>query len=713
MPHVWAQKAADSTKTAKARFAMMARSYQDSVWLRWGVSNEAVWRYANQQGYVVERAERPLGSKTPASKLKFAPIEGSPFKVWAEEKWQAALEPLAKTDSQAYIMAGIASGFAEPLEAKPSGDVLQDLKTLSEARQAAENPFAMSMLIAMRSRVAALGLGLRTTDKTAKTGKTYVYRVYCAGKSPMPSDTGYVEVAVKPFVPETAYPNVAISKVESDSSVAFDWLKTPDFFGFYIERSMDGGKTYQRLTATPVVPTYPEGYTGERRAGFGDDEKGIPLYKPLKYRFIGLTPFADEVTFATIDAMRRDKTPTRPPFIASATHTKPEQITITWDMATPVEADLKAFRVKRGSDVKGPFTDITPTPLDKGIRQYIDTQFELGGKNFYQIEAIDTAGNASQSLVAYVTLIDSTAPAKPVFVSGTMDSLGRVTLVLAPNKERDFAGFRILKANGREHEFSAISESYSDSLGFKILTFYDTTQVRTLTRSIFYQATALDRNYNESEPSEILEIKRPDVIRPVKPLMGKYTATDSSVVLSFVRSSSMDVASHLLLRRIVSGKIGAWQTIATLKNPSNPKERNGSYVDFSVQGGNMYEYAMIAIDESGLRSDTSLSITVKPYVRAYTAQPVLKATANAATRSVEIGWQYKSNITATPVFVLMRKVGSDGWSLVSRTEGTPAPVLKDSVPESVKTPVAYMLKVMYPETGQESPFSDTVQVSFQ
>lgn len=709
-----AQIAQDTTKPAQANLALVLRSYQDSVWLRWAVSNEAVWKVANTQGYVVERAERPAGNTTPAAKLKFTPIAGSPFKNWTQEQWQTALAPL-QADTQAYALAGVAANLALTPTTKPTGDIIQNIKTLTQARQNAENPFTLALLLANRSRVAALGLGLRTTDKGVKTGKTYVYRVYCAGKTPIATDTAYAETAVQAYSPEKIYSMLKVSAFEADSSIAFDWQKTPEFYGFQVERSRDGGKIFSRLTKMPIVPSFPEGYTGDRRAGFGDDEVGIPRYQPLVYRFWGSTPFADEVMFAEVRAMRRDRTPTLAPFIESAEHTQPTKVVIQWKMNAPVEADLQAFRIKRGSKADGTFTDITQSPLDKNTRTFTDTQFDLGGQNYYVVEAIDTAGNVSRSMSRYVTLIDSTPPAKPVFISGTMDSLGKVKLVIQPNMERDFAGYRLLKGNAREHEFSAIQQTYSDSLPPATketppVVFFDSTQVRTLTRSVFYRVIALDRNYNESELSEIIEIKRPDVIRPVAPLLGTYTATDSSVVLTYVRSASNDVAQHKLLRRVVSGKRSAWEAIATL----SPKDITpiSTYNDYAVQGGTRYEYAMIAIDESGLVSDTSLSITVTPYTRMFVSAPVLVAKAAPATRSVEIGWEYKSNITAAPVFVLMRQMGADGWRVISRTEGIPpTPTLKDNVPEGVKTPVVYMMKIVYPETGQESRYSAPVEVS--
>src|SRR5690606_1101602 len=235
------------------------------------------------------------------------------------------------------------------------------------------------------------------------------------------------------------------------------------------------------------------------------------------------------------------------------------------------------------------------------------TNFIRGGNNFYLVEAIDTAGNISQSYPVFTALNDSIPPAKPVWVSGVMDSTGVVALVINPNTEKDLMGYRILRSNSPEHEFSSIIESFgNDSLDYTGITeFKDTVSLETTTPYVYYCITALDNRYNESELSEYIAVKRPDIIAPVTPVILDVTVTDKSVSLLFAPSTSEDISYHIAFRRIMNNE--KWDSLATLGSADS------IFIDLNLKPNIMYEYALLAVDSSGLKSELSFPVNARPY----------------------------------------------------------------------------------------------------
>src|SRR5690606_33161391 len=77
----------------------------------------------------------------------------------------------------------------------------------------------------------------------------------------------------------------------------------------------------------------------------------------------------------------------------------------------------------------------------------------------------------------------------------------------------------------------------------------DSVNIKTLTPSVWYKIAAIDNRYNMSEFSDIVEVKIPDVIPPVPPVIKNVTANHKGVAIHFVPSSSADVVRHEIYRR--------------------------------------------------------------------------------------------------------------------------------------------------------------------
>ena len=181
-------------------------------------------------------------------------------------------------------------------------------------------------------------------------------------------------------------------------------------------------------------------------------------------RVFGKTPFGDEELLGEIKGTPRDLTPPRRPIMLGVKQVAPNSSIIQWKMSEPIEDDLSGFVVGRGNEDFGQFYRIHEGLIPSSWTSFEDNYFDLDTTNYYIVEAIDNNGNSSRSNSAYLTLVDSIAPAIPIPISGIMDSIGIVTLEVEPQEEKDFMGYRIYKANDPDHEFSVVQETYNDSI---------------------------------------------------------------------------------------------------------------------------------------------------------------------------------------------------------------------------------------------------------
>ncbi len=684
----------------KTKIGIIARTYSDSVIVRWAVSKPAVWDLCKEVGFILERAS-VLQDGTYG---EFKPVKEGVFKPWTEEQWQKYFltRPKIKDtteidyDAFAYMFGSTNKDQSNVKIETSTANELQDLKD-KKSKYGWQVLFAV--LSANSSSSAAEGLGLRYVDKDVKLGDKFVYKIKLAGKSPVYIvEDGIIEVKVENYNPDFAKQEIKAS--ENDGSININWKANNQLTFYKVERSDDDGKTFKKLTKLPMLTMKSMSLANDSSEGYQDTL--IVNYKPYIYRVYGTTSFADNVFIGEIKAMGRDRTPPGQPFVPQPVQINDNEIKIKWEMGDNPAKDLKGFYVGRDTSTSGEFKYITNL-LPPGSREYIDKNFIKGGSNFYLVEAVDTAGNISQSYPVYVALNDTVPPAKPQWIKGSIDSNGVVTLILKPNVEKDLMGYRILRSNSPEHEFSSIKESFgNDSLNYTgITTFKDTVTLETTTPYIYYRATALDNRYNESEFSDIMAIKRPDIIAPIAPVIIDVSVTDKSVTLLFAPSSSEDVKYHVANRRILGEE--KWDSLSGLGHADS------IFIDKNVKPNIMYEYTLFAVDSSGLHSKLSFPIAARPY---YTG--VLPAVKNLRILFDEkknesvLNWEYDNSEDV--YFVVYRSFGNALPNRYATVKKSDSRIFTDVDLPSGKGNYTYVVKV-FDNFGGESKMSEKVNIN--
>lgn len=690
-------------KDTKPLIAVIGRSYSTHIELRYFAANAAAFKSAIKLGYQVERANYRIG--IPLAQQSFSPIKGSPFKRWNEMQWESAFKLTDSKDSTQMKLAAFAMAISDSNAVVGKKDVLEGgLKSLKDERDLQDMNFAYSLIAANRSKLAAEGLALRISDADVIAGAEYVYRVSINDPNGFDMNTaGYIKIKNSSFNQMYLVNNKAIKLVEGDEKISISFPDSKEYYAYNIERSEDLGVTFKKITNEPALKLKAHGYEGESNYGFNDS--GLVNYKKYFYRVLVSTPFADDLLLSEFVAMPRDKTPPPAPFLKSATHIKPNQVELVWEMPKEAVGDFKGFNIRRATKIKGDYRLISKTILPKDTKKYIDEGFEKNGTNYYLVESVDTAGNVNQSFPSYVTLIDSTPPAIPLIDFARIDSLGKITIQVKPNIEKDFMGYQLLKANSKEHEFSIIEETFKDSLGTTRFTLYDSTTLNTLTKNIYYKLIAFDTHFNQSEPSKIIELTKRDTIPPVSPLISGFHITDSTVVIEFVNSSSEDAKRNMLLRR-ESGK-EKFDTVYT-----NANTAASQYTDKNIIGGAQYEYMMIARDQGGLLSKPSNHIFLKTILNNRLQAPILKGRYDNVSKKISLDFivdekQLKGKLM---VELFKRSDINAAWVSAKQIEFIKGKPYIENAPEATKSMI-YSIRLI-DSNKRVSNFSNELELKF-
>jgi hypothetical protein len=653
-----------------ASLQALARYNNGKVELRWAPVDYSAWQRGNKNGYLVERYD-----ESGIQRLTQAPIMPFSLVEWA-----------SNTDTSSIWNKAAAQLLHGKMKGMPENPSLAQVKEVSQLQA---YQLANALIAADMSAEAARGMALAFTDPTAQPGKTYGYRIIIANALPGKPDTTrvFVETSSAWQAPRVK----GLTAENAEHSVVLKWsklLNSGHFTAFWVEKSTNGGKTFQRINREPL---FVSGFAEEGAENFYIDSLQRN-YQPSQYRVLGITPWGDTgLASETVTGMGRDLTPPGAAQKVKAESLAPNRISITWEAAVN-PADLAGWYVRRSNDAAGVFTNINSKPLPASARQFSDVEPYVFQHNYYKVVAVDTAGNEGVSFHAYCYIVDSIPPAQPLGLTGVIDSTGFVALAWDMGQEQDLRGYRVYVSHGPDREFKQLtSEPVFQNY------FSDTIPLKTLTEKIYYRVAAVDYRWNHSVYSGLLELEKPDIVPPVAPVMKKYKVNADSVQLEWANSTSADVVGLVLWKQETGGD---WQILQTFKKPFPNR-----YTDQDLSPDLRISYALEAIDDDNLRSGKSKSISIqtqaqRPPVQELTAQlDQQKATAT-------LRWNYE---IVNGRFVVMRAKAGEPYTAVQSLSDKET-TFTDFLPASGN--YQYQIRALFPD-GTESDPGKVVSVSFQ
>ncbi len=669
----------------RSQLYVIAKSYGDSVLIRWAPDKPVAWQLGNKAGYRVERLS--MGKDSTSAIGSWQLLTKDTLRTWPLDLMKARL----RNDRFAPIVAQAVYGKSFTPNSQGLGT-----KGLMNLALEQENRYSFALFAADNSGGVASALGLRFMDKTVEKGNSYLYRVISfVDLNKFKVDTGFILINTNKIESVPAAPDFTADGQEKKIVLEWNIILYKNTFGsYYIERSTDKrGKKWERLTPMPVVLGTPDNAKQEAYLMSYADSVG-ENYVPYKYRIIGITPFAElSEPSAVVTAWGRDRTPPSPIFNIEAKGLDEKSIEITWNKDV-IEPDLKGFIIERSDKVDQGFQTLTTDILGKEARRYVDRTANLFAENYYRVLSVDTAGNINPSFTAYAFVVDSIPPAMPAGLEGIIDTNGIVTLKWKLGQEPDILGYRVFTANQADHQFANITPyPVGDT------TFTDSISLNTLTKHVYYKVIAVDGHYNHSVPSKILELKRPDKVIPVKPLFSNVLVTDSSVVLTWFNSSSSDAVKTNLYRRTEKSD---WMLIQSF----DVQGKVQNYTDRRLTKKVMYYYTLEAKDDAGLLSGKCNPVSARVYDNGVRdALKNFNVNYNTASKKVEINWEYKQN--SDLYFVIYRSYNDGDFTVYKSVDGEKRSYSDGGLVGNGR--YQYAIRVVYNDGGQ-SPLSKRISL---
>ena len=642
---------------SKIGFKLNGFRQTNKVILRWMLDDAVQWRYANEQGYIIERAEG--GSKN------YTPLASMPLK------------PLSRAGLAAYDSASAVFQAASFVLNPPATDSMRG--------ETDEQMYSFYFLAASYTTQAAVASASGFVDETATPGKTYSYRITVAGTK-ITQQAGVWEA---PATAQTLPAAPALKAAFSNRKAVLTWdnkAVIEHFFATVVERSFNDSLHFAPFPMPVVkVGTGSEKPEDEFKINYDDSlTNGIITY----YRIKGLNLFG--VTGSNSNTVRGAAGPDLnvAPNIESVDANGNNRLLLKWSLPDSVQPVVARYEIWRSNLYDTAYQMLAEVKAGVPFQQQLSvTPLPV---NYFVVKAIGTReGQVTASAPFMYQLIDSIAPIAPSGLTGKIDSNGVVTLTWKPNTESDLLGYRVLRGSNKDDEFVALTASPDSAISYR-----DTVPVNQLNKSIFYKIVALDQRYNESQLSAAVEVKRPDKIPPAPARVESVSYKGNRMVVTFIPSFSQDVVAYKMFRKASDDTTNAWRNVATLKNTDT------LYSDKDIKEKVKYSYAIQAVDDGNLVSEMSVPLSgtmpksdeLKKGVRNFNTY------ISKQYKYIELNWQ--DNDQETNEYWLYRANGTEKMTLIATLPATTKKYVDEDLRNS--TTYRYAIKVVYKDgTGSK------------
>lgn len=679
--------AQETTEDSSRSIQLIARPLKDSILLRWAPASFGAWMNGNKYGYRVFRTTITKDSIVVNSPQ---PVEltSVPLKPWPIEQWK----DLVLKDKYAPVAAQVIFGNYNKVN---TGGSLNPDQVYSQAQEQLQR-FSIALYAAGLSPEVAKASGLLFVDKTVLPNERYLYMVVqsISKDSSLQSDTGFVYTGFKSYQP---LPSPAEFNVKfGDKEALLSWnafIHNHIYMGYFVEKSSDGGKTYTQINTNPITFMVPEGSPGTNMVYKFDSlqQNG----KEYFYRVQGISSFGEKGPYSSsIGGTGKGSLSAVPENVRY--ELIKEKVKIVWDFPKNAEKEIAYFKVLRSDNDKSGYKPINDK-INRNSRVIVDNLPLNTG--YYKVVAWRDSSRMRESFPLLVQLVDSIPPLKPEGLSGFADTSGIVRLTWTANKEEDIFGYRVFRSVSNKDEYSQLTSWPLNEPNFS-----DTLSKNNLNAKVYYKIMAVDQRQNESEFSKILELRKPDIIPPSSPVFKKIDVKKESITTEWIGSSSNDVKSYSILRKIK----GDTSWIKLKEITSVKKNQEVKYIDKTAEPGSIVIYKLEAIDENANHSKPAVSIEVNSIKSPVGASITgLQKNIDDQNGTVRISWKKPDNDVQH--FWIYRKTADGGYTLYETIPGSDNSFTDKGLKAGNK--YYYRVKAIYKDKSI-SAFSDEVNCVF-
>lgn len=587
------------------KIKLLTRTYGDSIVLRWAAEDYVSYKYLADFGVNVLRVP-----KDPAlHDLKIDTLAYG-LKPLTLEQFQAKYPA---SDSLAMVPQGVLYGEAE--NRKEDRSVMG--RTL-EYNSDQDMTYGFAMLVAEWRKDLATDMAVRLVDRTAEAGKTYDYIVQPTvweNGGRLIFEPGMAEGVVNmPYVPEDYAPRM-IDSLSTPHTLTIGWWDS-EHSSFEIDRRMvstlkglDYPGEWERVNKKPYVSMV-EQPEGEDYCLFGDS---VPELGVWEYRIRAYDAFGDLTQPSPVRRIIvRDIEPPTPPNLKYIVLERPEddpmakiKAHIVWEKNVR-ENDFAGYRIYYSSNRAA---SQTWRPLNQDLLSPRDTIYTADvtnlGTSMIYVAAYDDWGNESRSFVQMLRVDDYEAPPAPTDLDAKVEKDGRVTLTWEPTAD-DISYYQVAFANDTTHQWNILSES-----GLTVPTYTDTLALDLNQKYIYYKVRAIDYSTNESEWSEMLQVKRPTILVPAVAHIDTAWVSSDGIHMEWVTGADQQMNRHYVYRWQEGDKM---RTVIARCDADSVKAQ-GNIIRINdappFDKRRRYNYAVESFNTSHISSGLSLVYSVK------------------------------------------------------------------------------------------------------
>jgi uncharacterized protein len=672
----------EKVDTAKAAIHVIAKVTDKSIVLRWAPDQSKAWKQSNSYGYKIVRYTY-YRKKKKLTVPEVKEFTHQPFKPLALKDW----ESLAENNDYAAVAAEAIYG--------DSMDIQVDSKNFSGLIDQSKNfeyKYSFALFSADQSFPVAEAMGLAFTDTEFSKDEIYVYKVISnVPKNIAMIDTGSVVVrgGEKSLLP----PIDKVLPEFGDMKATINWnvkYLTKFYTSYIIERSDDGGKTYDSRTKVPFINAKNEGISTDWNTFLDSLPKNGYTYY---YRIKGKSPFGDfgpvSKTFSGMGLVEITN-----PSDLKITVINNQQVMIKWTYPDSLNKMTKGFMIKSTTNPSGRYTQINKLMIGPDKREFL--YLTPKSYNYIIVSAIRITDEKEYStLPASAQLLDTIPPLPPNGLKGKIDATGNVFLSWNKNKEDDVFGYRVYYANSPNDEFSQITKTAekADSFAWKI-------PLNNLSNKIYFKILAIDSHFNPSKFSSITELVKPDTIAPTCPVFKQVLSSDTAVYIEFYPSSSLDVKAHTIYRRCNDST--KWVILASLQFSAG----RFWWSDKTAQPGTTYEYSATAMDESGNESRFSPKFKTQRINSGRKEEIPIQGKADRSDKTITISWK-KPKYPVNTIYIY-RAIGNEKGKFYQTLKNTETSFMDKKL--TVNTLYKYKLSVEY--TDGTVNYSNEIEVKY-
>lgn len=625
-------------ESASPKIKLKAGIINKEIRLRWAVDEAVAWQKANKIGFTVKRYTlKRNGSVLPAPEEKLlAEVMAKP-----EKEWEKIVE---KSDHAAVIAQAL---FGEKFEVEMGAQ--NKLQNIVDQSQENEQRFAFALMAADLDYEISLLAGWAFTDTTALPNESYLYRIELNQKNNQRNLMIQKGSALASLSEITDLPKpIDFIGIFKDKTVILSWemLQLRDLYtAYYVEKS-DNGSDFKSLGDLPVVNISNRDNNPSKGMIYVDSLKQNE--KQYVYRLRGKTVFGEFGPYSNIVSGLGLSGAQAAPLIVKTNILQQDNVELEWEFPKEEEKNITGFEVMYSPNDASNTYKVVKTKILASERK---TQTKsLSPSNYFKILAVSKDGSGKESFATLVQPEDNDPPIAPIGLKGKIDSTGIVHLEWKANTEKDLQGYHIFRTDQKGQELARITANALQQAKYT-----DTVQVASLNNKVYYYVTAIDQRYNQSEPSTIIELEKPDVVKPKSPIFESYTVKDGVIALNWLKSESEDVAKYEVYRKNMSANEAAFTKIFETKDLTKDIL---NYEDKNLKEDEKYKYYVIAIDRSNLKSEPSPEITLtNTDLKAKEVITNLTIQKNPSKKQIELLWKVKDPKSVVEIIVYREKQG--------------------------------------------------------